>query len=102
MIDQADIVGESFSTDQVAKTLTTTLTLKNITSPPIPITGTDQTFYWVVWTGTGKDSKSNAVDKVYATRALEPDPTGAVAFEYGEFDPANNYFLSPTLTTRSI
>jgi PKD repeat protein len=102
-LDQVDILGASFSSDAVAKTLTTTLTLKNITSPPLPITGTTDTSYWVVWTGTGTDSTGNVVDKIYATRAMEPDLTsGALSFRYGEYDPANNAFITSTATTGSI
>ncbi|MBV8898586.1 MAG: PKD domain-containing protein, partial [Verrucomicrobia bacterium] len=92
--DQVDILAVSFSTDATAKTLTTTMTLKNLTNPPVPIAGTNDTYYYVVWTG--------ADGKMYATLAAEPDPTGNFAFSYGEFNPGNNQLSTSNAATGSI
>src|SRR5436305_4104827 len=64
--DQADITAISFSADAAKKTLTTKLTIKNLSSTPS--FGTDSTIYWVTWKGPN--------NQLYATRHVEPDPAG--------------------------
>lgn len=95
--DQVDITNISFTRDTTGTTpatkLTTKMTLKSLTNPPMPITGTDDTFYYVVWKfGT----------KFYASLAQEPDPSGVFEFSYGEFNPSNNQLTTSNPTTGSI
>lgn len=84
--DQADITAISFSSNATAKTLTTKMTIKNLSLTPTP--GTSMTIYYVAWTSSN--------GKIYATRVSEPDPSGTRSFAWGEFDPANNQLVSTT------
>ncbi|MFN2455015.1 MAG: PKD domain-containing protein [Pyrinomonadaceae bacterium] len=81
--DQVDITNVSFSTNAAARTLTTTMALKNLSA--VPINGTSQTYYYVVWTSSD--------GKTYATRAVA---SGTVSYLYGEFDTSGNKFVSGT------
>ena len=87
---QADITAVSFSA--TATTLTTTMTIASLTSPPTPVAGTSDTYYYVVWTYSGK---------TYATLASEPQPD-ATAFSYGQFDPATNQLTTSNPATGTV
>ncbi|MEY2557454.1 MAG: hypothetical protein QOE34_879, partial [Verrucomicrobiota bacterium] len=73
--DQADITAISFSANAAKTTLTTTMTLKNLSNTPSP--GTTSTIYFVAWTSSN--------GKSYATRVVQPDPAGTT-YTYGEWD----------------
>jgi hypothetical protein len=90
--DQVDVLDVSFSTDSGAQTLTTTMTLSSLTSPPQPIAGTADTYYYVVWSFGGKN---------YATLASEPAPDAA-AFSYGEFDTGINQLSTSNAATGTV
>ena len=87
---QADITGASFSA--TATTLTTTLTIANLTAPPVPLAGTSDSYYYVVWSFNGH---------TYATLASEPQPD-TVAYTYGEFNPATNQLTTSIATTGTL
>lgn len=89
----ADITAVSFSSDAVAKTLTTTLRLSNLSLAPVP--GTLDTYYDVVWTGPDGTT-------LYATQAAEPDPTGQFAYFYGTWDDKTNQFKTSSAATGSF
>jgi hypothetical protein len=89
---QADITNVAFSTDSVAHTLTTTMTLASLTSPPQPLAGTSDTYYYVVWSFGGN---------TYATLASEPQPD-ATAYSYGPFDPTTNQLTTANAATGSV
>ena len=86
--DQADITAISFSADAAKKTLTTKLTLKNLSSTPSA--GTDSTIYWATWTGPD--------NKLYATRHVEPDPAGT-SYTYGQWDGSSGFVSGTTHST---
>jgi hypothetical protein len=86
--DQADITAISFSADAAKKTLTTKLTVKNLSSTPSA--GTDSTIYWVTWTGPD--------NKMYATRHIEPDPAGT-SYTYGQWDGSSGFVSGTTHST---
>jgi hypothetical protein len=89
---QVDIVNVSFSVNTAAKTLTTTMRLKNLSL--MPINGTLNTYYYVVW---------KAPDgKTYATEVDEPDPTGEFSYWYGEFDTEGNQLKDYNVATGSF
>lgn len=87
--DQVDITNVAFAVDNTAHTLTTTMTITNLTAPPQPIAGTADTYYYVGWSFAGH---------TYATLASEPQPD-ATAFSYGEFNPANNQLTTANAAT---
>jgi hypothetical protein len=89
---QVDVTAVSFSTDATAHTLTTTLAIANLTSPPQPIAGTTDSYYYVVWSYAGA---------TYATLASEPSPD-TFAFSYGPFDPSNNQLSTANPATGSV
>jgi PKD domain len=86
--DQADITAISFSADLAKKTLTTKLTIKNLSSTPSA--GTDSTIYWVTWKGPD--------NKLYATRHVEPDPAGN-SYTYGQWDGSSAFVSGTTHST---
>jgi hypothetical protein len=86
--DQADITAISFSADAAKKTLTTKMTLKNLSSTPSA--GTDSTIYWVTWTGPD--------NKLYATRHVEPDPAGN-SYTYGQWDGSSGFVSGTSHST---
>lgn len=86
--DQADITAISFSASSDAKTITTTMTLANLSSTPSP--GNSFTTYFVAWLGPN--------GKTYATQA-DVIPGDQVTYSWGEFDPNNNVLLSSNSTT---
>lgn len=86
--DQADITAISFSFNAAAKTLTTKLTLANLSSTPSP--GTTNTIYWVAWTGPNGTQ--------YATRVVQPDPAGTT-YTYGQFDGSSGFVSGTTSST---
>jgi hypothetical protein len=86
--DQADITAISFSADAAKKTLTTKLTIKNLSSTPSA--GTDSTIYWVTWTGPN--------NQLYATRHVEPDPAGT-SYTYGQWDGSSGFVSGTTHST---
>ena len=85
---QADITAISFSAGSPATTITTKMTLDNLTSTPSP--GTTFTTYYVVWTSTD--------GKTYATE-VDVSPGPVIAYGWGEFDPANNQITGYNGTT---
>jgi hypothetical protein len=86
--DQADITAVSFSADAAKKTLTTKLTIKNLSSTPSA--GTDSTIYWATWKGPD--------NKLYATRHVEPDPAGT-SYTYGQWDGSSGFVSGTTHST---
>lgn len=80
----ADITDVSFANDNTAKTLTTTMTISNLQTPPMA--GSTFTVYDVVWTAPD--------GKIYATSAAFPDPTGVFSYSYGTFDPTTNQIVT--------
>lgn len=84
--DQADITSISFSANAAKTTITTKMTVKNLSLTPSP--GTTQTIYYVIW--------NSSDGKTYATEADEPDITNSISYSYGEFDTANNQMVSGT------
>jgi hypothetical protein len=86
--DQADITAISFSSDAVKKTLTTKMTLKNLSSTPS--LGTTSTIYWVAWTGPD--------GKMYATRHVEPD-AGGTNYTYGQWDGSSGFVSGTSKST---
>ena len=80
----ADIADVSFSNDNTAKTLTTTMTISNLQLTPMA--GTTFTTYYAVWTAPD--------GKIYATSANVPDPTGQFSYSYGTFDPTTNQIVT--------
>jgi len=85
---QADITAISFSADTPATTITTKMTLANLTSIPSP--GTTFTTYFVVWTSSN--------GKTYATE-VDVSPGPIVAFSWGEFNTSNNQLSTFNSTT---
>ena len=85
---QADITAISFSADTPVTTITTKMTLANLTSTPSP--GTTFTTYFVVWTSSD--------GKTYATET-DVSPGPVVAFSWGEFDTSNNQLSTSNSTT---
>ena len=85
---QADITAISFSADTPATTITTTMTLANLTSTPSP--GTTFTTYYVVWTSSN--------GKTYATE-VDVSPGPLVSYEWGEFNTSNNQLSTSNSTT---
>jgi hypothetical protein len=86
--DQADITAISFSSDAAKKTLTTKMTLKNLSSTPSA--GTTSTIYWVAWTAPD--------GKMYATRHVEPD-AGGTNYSYGQWDGSSGFVSGTSKTT---
>ncbi len=80
--DQADITAISFGASK--DTLTTKMTLKNLTLTPS--LGTTETYYFTIWKAPN--------GKTYATRAIAT--SGAVSYAYGEWDDPNHTFVSGT------
>jgi len=85
---QADITAISFSANTPATTITTRMTLANLTSIPSP--GTTFTTYFVVWTSSN--------GKTYATET-DVSPGPLVAFSWGEFNTSNNQLSTFNSTT---
>jgi len=86
-----DITGVSFAVDAAAKTLTTTLTIAQLSA--LPVGGTLDTYYNVVF---------NLPDgKTYATQVVQPDPSG-VTYAAGPYDPTANQLVSPSAETGSV
>src|SRR6266487_903350 len=85
--DQADITAISFSADTPATTITTTMTLKNLSDIPSP--GDGVTTYYVVWTSNN--------GKTYATE-VDVSP-GLEFYSWGEFDTTNNRLIDFNSTT---
>jgi PKD repeat protein len=85
---QADITAISFAANSPATAITTKMTLANLTSTPSP--GTTFTTYFVVWTSSD--------GKTYATET-DVSPGPLVAFNWGEFDTANNQLKTFNSTT---
>ena len=85
---QADITAISFSADTPATTITTKMTLANLTSTPSP--GTTFTTYFVVWTSSN--------GKTYATET-DVSPGPLVAFSWGEFNTSSNQLSTVNSTT---
>ena len=85
---QADITAISFSADTPATTITTTLTLANLTDTPSP--GTTFTTYYVVWTSSD--------GKTYATE-VDVSPGPLVSYGWGEFNTGNNQLSTYNSTT---
>ncbi len=86
---QVDITNVAFTTDPVAHTLTTTMTLVSLTNPVTPIPGTTDTYYDVVWSYGGN---------TYASQAVEPGDI----FQWGQFDPSTNQLTTTNATTGSV
>jgi hypothetical protein len=84
---QADVTNVAFSSDSTNHTLTTTMTIANLSKTPI--NGTADTYYYVAWKFAGT---------WYATLDTEPT-TGPVEFTYGKFDPGNNQLTSSNQAT---
>jgi List-Bact-rpt repeat protein len=85
---QADITAISFSADTPATTITTEMTLANLTDTPSP--GTTFTTYYVVWTGSN--------GKTYATQ-VDVSPGPVVTYTWGEFNTGNNQLSTFNSTT---
>ena len=85
---QADITAISFSADTPATTITTKMTLANLTGTPSP--GTTFTTYYVVWTSND--------GKTYATE-VDVSPGPLVAYGWGEFDTSNHRLSTYNGTT---
>ncbi len=85
---QADITAISFSADTPATTITTKMTLANLTGTPSP--GTTFTSYYAVWTSSD--------GKTYATE-VDVSPGPIVAYGWGEFDASNNQLSTYNSTT---
>ncbi len=85
---QADITAISFSADTPATTITTKMTLANLTSTPSP--GTTFTTYYAVWTSSD--------GKTYATE-VDVSPGPLVAYGWGEFNTSNNQLATYNSTT---
>ena len=86
--DQADITAISFSSDAGKKTLTSKMTIKNLSSTPS--LGTTSTIYWVAWTGPD--------GKMYATRHTEPD-AGGTNYQYGQWDGSSGFVSGTSVST---
>ena len=86
---QMDILDVSFATDSTAKTLTATMTVSNLTSPPQPLAGTADSYYYVVWSYGGTQ---------YAALASEPQPD-STAYSYGTFNSATNQLSTSNAAT---
>ena len=87
---EMDITGVSFSS--TATTLTTTMTIAQLSSPPKPLPGTADSYYYVVWSYGGQ---------TYATLASEPQPD-STAYSYGTFNLSNNQLATSNAATGSI
>jgi hypothetical protein len=87
--DQADITAISFSVNAAKTTLTTTMTIKNLSMTPSP--GTTATHYYAAWTSSD--------GKTYATQVDEPDPTGQLSFSWGPFNTGTNQLTTSNSTT---
>jgi len=85
--DEADITAISFSADTPATTITTAMTLKNLSDIPSP--GNGVTTYFVVWTSNN--------GKTYATE-VDVSP-GLEVYDWGEFDTVNNRLTTFNSTT---
>jgi PKD repeat protein len=85
---QADITAISFSANTPATTITTKMTLANLTSVPSP--GTTFTTYFVVWTSSN--------GKTYATE-VDVSPGPLAVFNWGEFNTSNNQLSTFNSTT---
>lgn len=88
--DQVDITNISFINGSAGTPprLTTKMELKALSR--VPINGTTDTYYYVVWAYGGR---------FYASLAQEPTAAGVAEFYYGEFDPSNNQLKTATPTT---
>ena len=84
---QADVTAISFSANTPATTITTKMTLANLTDVPSP--GTTFTFYYVIWTGNDGNQ--------YATRATVSP--GVESYAWGPWDAGNERLASSTSTT---
>jgi hypothetical protein len=86
--DQADITAISFAADSAATTLTTKMTLANLSSVPSP--GNAFTIYYVSWVAPN--------GKTYATEA-QVSPGDQVSYSWGEFDAAGTSMITRNSTT---
>jgi PKD repeat protein len=85
---QADMTAISFSADTPTTTITTKMTLANLTDVPSP--GTTFTTYYTVWTSSD--------GKTYATE-IDVSPGPLVAYGWGEFNTSNNQLSTYNSTT---
>jgi hypothetical protein len=84
---QGDITAISFFVNAAKTTLTTKMTISNLSATPAP--GSTSTLYLVIWTSSN--------GKTYATRFVEPaDPSGTLGITWGEYDTAGDAFVSGT------
>ena len=91
-LDTVDIVGISFSVDAGHTTLTTSMTLKNLSA--VPINGTTSAAYNVVWTGSDNN--------IYGTQVQAPGANGPFDYIYGVYDPFTNQFSTINFGTGSF
>jgi len=85
--DEADITAISFSADSPATTITTTMTIANLSDIPSP--GTTFTYYYVIWTGNDGNQ--------YATRVTVSP--GIESYAWGPWDAGNGRLASSNSTT---
>jgi PKD domain-containing protein len=86
--DQSDITAISFSADNPVTTVTTTMTIANLSSTPSP--GNGVTLYRVVWVGPD--------GKTYATEA-QVSAGDNVVYGWGEYDASGDSFPNGTNST---
>ena len=86
--DEADITAISFSADHPATTLTTKMTIANLSSTPSP--GNAFTIYYVSWVAPN--------GKTYATEA-QVSPGDQVSYSWGEFDASGTAMVTSNSTT---
>ena len=86
-----DITGISFAVDASAKTLTTTMTIANLSQ--LPPGGTLDTYYNVVF-----DLPDG---KTYGTQVVQPDPA-SLTFIAGPYNATSNQFVSSSAETGTV
>src|SRR6185436_12121644 len=96
--DQLDITAVHFDLSTDRQTLITTITLKNFST--VPATGTLGGIYRVIWTAAARNADGGLATTIYATEA-KTDPTGAVTYRYGVYDPVAPGLVGPVTATGS-